>query len=259
MRNNSIKGNAKLGESIRNRRIELGMTIEEAASKAGVGTKSWYRYESGEAIRSDKAKGICKALNWYAFPGEDSGSELGFDIETYRDHEAWSSYLAKKYGEAAAISFAIGSDLLYDYVKEDLEALSGMPRGTHIGQLSSSMLKDILPEQFLMRYDYDFVYRLKLIIANLRRTAKSGREFAAHSVIEELAIYSFMREATFLIECTQSEMEEAGIGGLDIVDEWAFDLFDDSDIVLFLFSNIYLTEEDSYHFDQWYEDQFYIQ
>ena len=259
MSNNSIKGNPKLGENIRNRRIELGMTIEEAASKAGVGTKSWYRYESGEAIRSDKAKGICKALNWYVFPGEDSGSELGFDIETYRDHEAWSSYLAKKYGEAAAISFAIGSDLLYDHVKEDLEALSCMPRGTHIGQLSASMLKDILPEQFLMRYDYEFVYRLKLIVIELRRIAASGKEFAAHSVIQELVIYLFMQEASFLIECMRDEMEFADVEGLDIVDEWVFDLFDDSDIALFLFSDIYLTEEGSYHFDHWYEDQFYMQ
>ncbi len=38
------------------------MTIVEAASRAGVGTKTWYRYESGASIRSDKVKGICKAL-----------------------------------------------------------------------------------------------------------------------------------------------------------------------------------------------------
>ena len=259
MSNNSIKGTTKLGESIRNRRLELGLTIEKAASKAGVGTKSWYRYESGEAIRSDKAKGICKALNWHVFPGDELDNELEFDIETYRKHTAWSTFLAEAFGEAAAISFAIGSDLLSDHIEEDLSELSAMPKGTHIGQLPASMLKDILPEQFLMNYDYDFIYRLKLTVANLRRVAASGKEFAAHSVLEELAIYLFMHEASFLIECMRTEMEEADIEGLDMIDEWAFELFDDSDIILFLYSDIYLTEVDSYHFEHWDEDQFYMQ
>lgn len=42
-----IKGSAELGRKIRSRRNELGLTIEDAASKAGVGTKTWSRYESG--------------------------------------------------------------------------------------------------------------------------------------------------------------------------------------------------------------------
>ena len=48
------------------------LTIEEAASRAGVGTKTWSRYEAGESIRVDKSKGICRALNWRAFPDEES-------------------------------------------------------------------------------------------------------------------------------------------------------------------------------------------
>ena len=58
----SIKGTHKLGEAIWSRRQELGLTIEEAAFKAGVAVKSWCRYELGESILKDKAKGICKAL-----------------------------------------------------------------------------------------------------------------------------------------------------------------------------------------------------
>ena len=48
------------------------LTIEEAASRAGVGTKTWCRYEAGESIRSDKCKGVCKALNWLSLPGQES-------------------------------------------------------------------------------------------------------------------------------------------------------------------------------------------
>lgn len=59
-----VQGNEALAGKIKFRRNELGLTIEEAASRAGVGTKTWSRYEAGESIRRDKCKGICKALNW---------------------------------------------------------------------------------------------------------------------------------------------------------------------------------------------------
>lgn len=65
MAQRTIKGNEILARQIKSRRGELGLTIEEAVSRAGVGTKTWCRYEAGESIRRDKCKGICKALNWF--------------------------------------------------------------------------------------------------------------------------------------------------------------------------------------------------
>ena len=61
MAQKSIPGNEILAKQIKSRRNELGLTIEEAASRAGVGTKTWCRYEAGEAIRSDKAN--CQTEN----------------------------------------------------------------------------------------------------------------------------------------------------------------------------------------------------
>ena len=43
-----IQGTPKLADAIKGRRQELGLTIEEAASRAGVGIKTWCRYEAGE-------------------------------------------------------------------------------------------------------------------------------------------------------------------------------------------------------------------
>ena len=60
MTQKTIQGNADLAKQIRLRRSELGLTIEEAASRTGIGTKTWCRYEAGESIRSDKCKGVCK-------------------------------------------------------------------------------------------------------------------------------------------------------------------------------------------------------
>lgn len=45
MASKSIQGSQTLAKKIRSRRNELGFTIEEAAKRAGVGTKTWCRYE----------------------------------------------------------------------------------------------------------------------------------------------------------------------------------------------------------------------
>ena len=259
MSKKTIQGSTKLGETIRSRRQELKLTREEAAAKAGVGIKSWCRYESGESIRGDKAKGICKALNWHTFPDTDNTTEPEFDIEKYKSHEAWSPFLCEQFGEAVAISFAIGSDIVLDHIEEDLNELSTLPKESHIGEISYSMLKDALPEQFLMRYDYNFLYELKATVIHLIHSAASGRAVIAHSVIEELAIYLFMTEASALLECLSIEMDSVGAEGLDMIDDWAFELFGDMDIVTFLFSNHFLTKENSYHFDNWSNNQFYME
>ena len=258
MSQKTIKGTVKLGESIKSRRQELGLTIEEAATKAGVGTKSWCRYEAGESIRGDKAKGICKVLKWHAFPGEDDSDDLEFNIDEYRNHAAWSTYLCEQFGEVAAISFVIGSDILLDHIEEDLNGLASMPKGSHIGQLPISMIKDDLPKQFLMRYDYDFLYQLKTTVTHLRQIAANGKAFFAHRVLDELSIYLFMEESSFLMDCMSVKMEAAGID-LDTRGDWAFDLFDDTDILIFLFSDFYLTEGATYHFDHWTKRQFFIE
>ena len=134
-----------------------------------------------------------------------------------------------------------------------------MPKGTHIGQLSISMLKDTLPEQFLMRYDYEFLYQLKATVKQIREVATSDKPFFAHSVLEELAIYLFMEESAFLMDSMYNEMKSEGINGLDMRNEWAFEMFGDIDIITFLFSGFFIDDEESYHFDNWSNRQFFIE
>ena len=154
MASKSIQGSQTLAKKIRSRRNELGFTIEEAAKRAGVGTKTWCRYEAGESIREDKYRGVCKALNWNYM--QEEIDEEKFNIAECRKYEMWSDYIEENYGEIAAASLAIGSDILFDYVKEDLETLSKMPRYSHIGQIEVSFLEYTLPQQFYVRYDYEF-------------------------------------------------------------------------------------------------------
>ena len=257
MAQHTIPGNEKLAQMIRKRRIELQLTIEEAASRAGVGTKTWSRYEAGESIRVDKSKGICRALNWRAFPDEEREDDNPLSVEKYRNHEAWSKYLEDNHGQRAAISFAIGSDILLDNIKQDLEGLESLPAGSHVGQLDFSLLKDELPPQFLMRYDYDFLYHMKCELLNMRRRAGHGMSMMAHSVLDELLIYLCNEEALGYIEIIEADDRFEGEEEYKNRD-WEFDLFDDMDIVTCLYSEMYIDEENIYHYVHWNEQQFYM-
>ena len=225
MAQRSIQGDQELGRKIKHRRNELNLTIEEAASRAGVGTKTWSRYEAGESIRRDKCKGICKALNWRDFPDGKSDAEKKSLIEEYRDHEAWSQFLADNYGPGAAMAFAIGSDILLDYINQDQSDLASMPSGSHIGQLNTSFISGELPPQFLMR---------------------------------QLIIYLCNEEAQAFIEIGAGADELIDNEHLNNSKDWVFDMFDDMDIITFLYSNVYLTEDLPFHFEHWSDQQFYM-
>lgn len=67
MAQKTIQGNQVLARQIRSKRSELGLTIEEASSRAGVGTKTWCRYEAGGSIRIDKCKGMILSILVYTF------------------------------------------------------------------------------------------------------------------------------------------------------------------------------------------------
>lgn len=125
-----------------------------------------------------------------------------------------------------------------------------MPKGTHIGQIGVSYLVDILPQQFCMEYNYEFLYALYTLIARFRKMARCGTEFVAHSVLQELMLYLIVEESRFLIENSELPIENGW-------DDWIFELFDDTDIITFLYSDYYLTEDNSYHFKHWTKEQFY--
>ncbi|SDP36280.1 helix-turn-helix domain-containing protein [Selenomonas ruminantium] len=254
---NVIQGSNSLAQKIRQRRAELGLTIEEAASRAGVGTKTWSRYESGESIRQDKVKGICKALNWHQWEGLDEKTSTAFSIDFYKAHEEWSEYLEKRFGTIAALSFVIGSDILHDYITDDMAELARMPKGSHIGQLDCSFLSNILPPQFLMYYNYDFLYHLLTELQRLIACAQAGREIIAHSVLDELILYLCNEEAQILIEAEKGSLELKRKEWAKYSKDWIFDLFDDMDIITFLYSDIYLDSKNPYHFSHWGDVQFY--
>ncbi len=250
MSRKSIPGSLTMATAIKTRRIELKLTIEEAAKRANVGTKTWCRYEAGESIRQDKCKGVCKALNWRSLPSLEQDDSTSINVAEYRKDKYWSKALEKNFGETAAMSFIIGSEILGDYINMDLRELAKMPKGSHLGELPLSMLLSDLPEQFLTRYDYDFLYALKCSLLRLKACLLHNQELVAHSVMEELALFLIIEESRILLEEGDYTPETGW-------DEWIFDIFGDMDIVTMLYSDHFVTEDSTYYFDFWMKDQFF--
>jgi hypothetical protein len=98
----------------------------------------------------------------------------------------------------------------------------------------------------------------------------------AQSVIEELVLYlvveesrDIMNEMDFDLDDTnhnyteEDDIRYEAEGEYEYSyanwDQWAFDLFDDMDIETFLYDDIFLlSPNDSYHFDNWYKQQFFV-
>ena len=190
-------------------------------------------------------------------PDQDVAQSDDFSIENLKNHPAWPSYLEKAFGDRAAASFAVGSDLLRDKLSEDLRELANYPKGTHLGQLDFSFLSSDLPQHFMMDYDYDYLYHMKCCLLEMISRAKNGHSMVAHSVIEELILLLCNDEAKSFFEIEDVEFSEHDNDDEYIASkDWVFDLFDDADIEMFLFSDYYLQEGDTYHFSRWFEPQF---
>ncbi|WP_158247687.1 helix-turn-helix domain-containing protein [Actinomyces qiguomingii] len=88
--------------------------------------------------------------------------------------EVYSQRLARTLGEDAARCFALGV-LLYDMsITENLESMAELPRGTHLGELDDTHIGSTLPQLWLTRYDYEFVFQLRESFRDMTRRLVSG-------------------------------------------------------------------------------------
>jgi len=288
----SIPNNPKLSNAIKKRREDLGFTITSAAMKAGINPKSWSRYEAGESIREDKANLILKTLKWSSFPDGEDDYSVTFNIEHYKKHPLWSPYLENNFNQYIAAAFIIGSEILSDELQDDIDNISKKPKGTHLGELEISWMDIYLPEIYLTKYDYEFLYKMKLALKALtkRVAATEGTgDLKAHTVMEEILLLTIAKEAEILMEEWEKEMDKAGLSyksefsfQYDSGDEdeaeyvykgyhhrWVFEIFDDMDVIDALYSDdgsVDLLDDDAlktilgvgdYGFDNWFKKQFY--
>lgn len=256
MAKKTITISKEVAELIKERRKELGLTIEEAAKKAGVGTKTWSRYEASEPISEGKIKGVCNTLKWTELPNFENPDYVygklhtSFDVDYYKNHKYWPKYIENNFGKIAAVSFAMGAEVLFDCLDMDMTELKKLPKGSHIGQLDVSWLEVYLPEQFIPEYDYDFLFHMRTSLKKMCSMAEDNHQIIAHSVMDELIL-------TMMVKASEDILEDETDN--DDWKEWIYDLMSDSDTELFLYSWNYVGNESQFHFSKWFDNIFWTE
>ena len=197
------------------------------------------------------------------------------DLSEYKALKGWSAFLEDNFGTLSAILLAAGSDLLLDAFEHEMYELSRMPRGSHVGQINSSVLKDNLPQQFMTRYDYDFLHKFRSELIDMRMRAMDGLSIIAHSVAQELIIYISNEMGKVAIESDEnvkkliaengsfydklsSDIENEELDKIKFYNEdWVFDLFGDADILSELYSGRAVAKGNAYHIKHWFDEQFF--
>ena len=197
------------------------------------------------------------------------------NLSEYKESKGWSTFLETNFGILSAIHYAARSDLLLDALEHEMHELSCMPRGSHVGQINSSVLKDNLPQQFMTRYDYDFLYKFRSELIDMRMRAMDGLSIIAHSVAQELIIYISNEMGKVAIESDEnvkkliaengsfydklsSDIENEELDKIKLYNEdWVFDLFGDADILSELYSGRAVAKGNAYHIKHWFDEQFF--
>ena len=203
----TVPNSEALASAIKARRIKMNLTIESAAAKAGITSRTWSRYEEGKDIAASNVKKICTALNLKTLPvpvpiPRSTAKHTKSLKELWTaDGSTWPSMMDSMFGTICAAAFSAGADLVIDDINDDLKELSGLPAGTHIGQLGCSMTDSMFPDQFLMHYTYDFLYKFKAAVRKLIYFWKgSCGDPRPQTPLEELAFYTmFERGVSFMV------------------------------------------------------------
>lgn len=197
------------------------------------------------------------------------------NLSEYKESKGWSTFLETNFGILSAIHYAAGSDLLLDALEYEMHELSRMPIRSHVGQINSSVLKDNLPQQFMTRYDYDFLYKFRSELIDMRLRAMDGLSIIAHSVAQELIIYisndmgkiatesdenvkKLITDHKLIYDKLSFEMDDEDLDEMKFYDEdWVFTLFGDADILSELYSGRAVAKGNSYHIKHWFDEQFF--
>ncbi|MCC9812708.1 hypothetical protein HK195_06090, partial [Streptococcus agalactiae] len=160
-------------------------------------------------------------------------------FEEAKENKLWPEKIYQTMGLTPALSFIAGCEILSDDINNDLEELSKLPKESHLGQLDTSLLLSLLPQQFITKYDYEFVYKLSKVLAQYTSRNKVGSSYTAHNVIEEICLYLIAKESVLYFESLDENSHLQLKELLDYNDEWPFDIFDDMDSYTFLYTDIY--------------------
>ena len=247
----------ELKETVISNRQRLAMSVEDASRRAGIAPKTWTRYEEDGKLPIHMIPRVCKAIDMQSLPSL-SDTELHLpsnDNSRLTNLCHWSQYIDETFGEKAALSYAIGSTILISNLDLALQELKVLPKGTHVAELDASLLSRILPSQFAMEYDYEFLSAFRSRLLYIVRKLHSKDAFSVHTVLDELILHIILQLSIPIIACWNptepTELDEDW-------NVWKTSLCnDDDDLESFLYTDyMWLSAERTYHFSHWLKPAF---
>ena len=209
---------------------------------------------------------------------EKDNKDIQSLIEKYRAIGWWPREFEKKYGTGAALSFFCGIDELESAAMEALSDLEDMPDKTPLKD-TFTLLGYWLPPCFEDRYDAGFVRKFLERVTWWKENPGELKFGCAHAVVDEI-ILTLAQDCgkdwikTMLVDYpsldkilypedehddeSDDESYNADYWG------WAYDIFDDADVAwlwnhpAFVENPLVAIEGTTYHFDHWFEPQFYL-
>ncbi|WP_311471551.1 helix-turn-helix transcriptional regulator [uncultured Actinomyces sp.] len=165
----------------------------------------------------------------------------------------YSPRLAGMLGEKAARCFAMGAFLYDQSLAEDLDGLGELPRGTHLGELEDTHIGTTLPNLWLTRYDYEFVFQMRRS-AQLLCLRLTGEEELAddgplvRSMAEALALHD-----VFDLGCTIGSATHGVLVERETWEEWVDALSGpDRPARRAIFTMMIPPADSPEHFDNWF-------
>jgi hypothetical protein len=179
-----------------------------------------------------------------------AASMTGIWETTGEDREVMDA-LSVDIGEAGARAFEAGFAWLQNGIEDDIRELAKLPRGTHIGELAASWLHGVLPNRWMMHYDYDFLYRFLAAMFQLRTRAINEPAPCTVSAVDDLALHMILTQGAQRLREEDPERVAKG-------EEQAWELAlngDDEDVIIALFHEaIEVEPSNNWHFERWFDD-----
>ncbi len=123
----------------------------------------------------------------------------------------------------------------------------------------------MLPGQYLMRYDYDFLFRFRAALISYRNRVACGEDLYAHTVAEELLV-RLIRDLSFdSVSDWEPRRKSIRVDGGesydpdDLWEDWPENLCDDGDASYCLDDDRYTEPGEMFSFERWFEPQFWVE
>ena len=200
-------------------------------------------------------------------------------IEECRSSPIWPKEFERKYGIGAALSFFGGIEELECEVEDALVELEAMPEESVLKD-ACAFLSDWLPPCFSDRYNKAFMERFLERITWWKENPGELRFGCAHTVADEIILVlaqDFGKRWLDSLKEDYPSLDKVLYPDMPDDDEetddesynaeywgWAYDLFDDADVDWlwdhpgFIENPLVAIEGTTYHFDHWFEPQFYL-